>query len=449
MAKEKKEKPKKKIIPAKDSESDKTSGEAQEEKKEKPARKATDSDPGTNAIGKVNKREIVDELKESYIDYAMSVIVARALPDVRDGLKPVHRKILYTMNELGLSASAKFRKCAAITGDCMAKYHPHGDTAIYDSLVRMAQDFNLRYPLVHGQGNFGCFTKDTKVKLTDGRSLSFEDLIKEQAEGKKHWTLSFNHKTGEVEVTEIKKPRLTKKAERIIELTLDNDAKIKCTPDHRFLLRNGTYKEAKDLKPSDSLMAAYFNLEQIKDKNHYLSLLQPLTRKYVFVHKLADQYNQRLNNVRTDASSFLLHHKNFNRFDNSPNNIQRVTWKEHRDIHAKQGKEVWEKATNEMRERHKRNVKIGLSNPLVRKKISENSQRLWKDIEYRAKYPQDHFAKMAEVLWKNPNMQEFHSKKLSRQWQDAGFRKARIESAKINGLERLKNNPNLIEDLTA
>ncbi|MDO8530084.1 MAG: DNA gyrase subunit A [bacterium] len=113
-----------------------------------------------NAIGNVNKREIVEELKESYIDYAMSVIVARALPDVRDGLKPVHRKILYAMNELGLSASAKFRKCAAVVGEVMAKYHPHGDMAIYDSLVRMAQDFNLRYPLVNPQGNFGSIDGD-------------------------------------------------------------------------------------------------------------------------------------------------------------------------------------------------------------------------------------------------------------------------------------------------
>src|SRR3954467_8675629 len=91
--------------------------ETPQEPKKKAVRKATDSDPGTNAIGKVNRREIVDELKESYIDYAMSVIVARALPDVRDGLKPVHRKILFAMNELGLGAGAKFRKCAAVVGE--------------------------------------------------------------------------------------------------------------------------------------------------------------------------------------------------------------------------------------------------------------------------------------------------------------------------------------------
>jgi len=162
------------------------SGEPKEEKKEpekKAVRKATDSDPGTNAIGKVNKREIVDELKESYIDYAMSVIVARALPDVRDGLKPVHRKILFAMNELGLGASAKFRKCAAVVGEVMAKYHPHGDMAIYDTLVRMAQDFNLRYPLIAPQGNFGSIDGDgaaasryTEAKLSKLGEALLEDI---------------------------------------------------------------------------------------------------------------------------------------------------------------------------------------------------------------------------------------------------------------------------------
>src|SRR6202142_3175880 len=135
------------------------------------------------AIGKVNRREIVDELKESYIDYAMSVIVARALPDVRDGLKPVHRKILFAMNELGLGAGAKFRKSAAVVGEVMAKYHPHGDMAIYDTMVRMAQDFNLRYPLVSPQGNFGSIDGDgaaasryTEAKLSKLGEALLEDI---------------------------------------------------------------------------------------------------------------------------------------------------------------------------------------------------------------------------------------------------------------------------------
>jgi len=112
------------------------------------------------SIGVLKPREITEEMKESYLDYAMSVIVSRALPDVRDGLKPVHRRILYTMLEEGLRHNAKFRKSATVVGSCLGRYHPHGDMAVYDSLVRMAQDFSLRYPLIKGQGNFGSIDGD-------------------------------------------------------------------------------------------------------------------------------------------------------------------------------------------------------------------------------------------------------------------------------------------------
>ena len=111
-------------------------------------------------IGYVKPREITEEMKDSYIDYAMSVIISRALPDVRDGLKPVHRRILYTMLEDGLRHDAKFRKSATVVGSCLGRYHPHGDIAVYDSLARMAQDFSLRYPLIQGQGNFGSIDND-------------------------------------------------------------------------------------------------------------------------------------------------------------------------------------------------------------------------------------------------------------------------------------------------
>lgn len=116
-------------------------------------------------IGNVVAREIVDEMKESYLDYAMSVIVMRALPDVRDGSKPVHRRILYAMAELGLRHNVKFLKCARIVGDVLGKYHPHGDMAVYDALARMAQDFSLRYPLVDGQGNFGSVDGDSPAAM--------------------------------------------------------------------------------------------------------------------------------------------------------------------------------------------------------------------------------------------------------------------------------------------
>lgn len=110
-------------------------------------------------------RNITDEMKDSYIDYAMSVIMSRALPDVRDGLKPVHRRILFAMNSMGLTAGGKFRKSAAVVGEVLGNYHPHGDAAVYDSLVQMAQDFKTRSPLVHGQGNFGNIDGDNAAAM--------------------------------------------------------------------------------------------------------------------------------------------------------------------------------------------------------------------------------------------------------------------------------------------
>lgn len=104
--------------------------------------------------------EISEEMRRSYLDYAMSVIVARALPDIRDGLKPVHRRIIYTMYENGYDYNRPYRKSARIVGEVLGKYHPHGDTAVYETMVRMAQDFSMRLPLVDGQGNFGSMDGD-------------------------------------------------------------------------------------------------------------------------------------------------------------------------------------------------------------------------------------------------------------------------------------------------
>jgi len=128
----------------------------------------------TDAVRRVS---IEDEMRSAYIDYAMSVIVARALPDVRDGLKPVHRRILYTMHEMGLRSTSAYRKCAGVVGDALAKYHPHGDVALYDALVRMAQDFSLRYPLVDGQGNFGSVDGDPAAayRYTEARLTAISD----------------------------------------------------------------------------------------------------------------------------------------------------------------------------------------------------------------------------------------------------------------------------------
>src|SRR3954454_13201030 len=121
--------------------------------------------------GNIEPRGLEEEMRSSYLDYAMSVIVGRALPDVRDGLKPVHRRVLYSMNETGLQPNRPYAKCARIVGDVMGKYHPHGDSAIYDALVRLAQEFSLRSLLVDGQGNFGSVDDDpaAAMRYTEAR----------------------------------------------------------------------------------------------------------------------------------------------------------------------------------------------------------------------------------------------------------------------------------------
>src|ERR671934_860271 len=141
---------------------------------------------GALGPGRIEPRELEQEMRSSYLDYAMSVIVGRALPDVRDGLKPVHRRILYGMNEMGLAHNRAYRKSAKIVGEIMGNYHPHGDSAIYDTLVRMAQDFNMRYPLVDGQGNFGSVDGDppaamryTEARLTRLAEEMLADIDKE------------------------------------------------------------------------------------------------------------------------------------------------------------------------------------------------------------------------------------------------------------------------------
>jgi DNA gyrase subunit A len=154
------------------------------DKKDTPKQLAKEK-PAISPHVSIIAREVTEEMKVSYLDYAMSVIVSRALPDVRDGLKPVHRRILYAMWDIGLKPGAKFRKSATVVGEVLGKYHPHGDAAVYESLVRMAQDFAMRYPLVNGQGNFGSMDGDgaaamryTETKLESISELMLNDIDK-------------------------------------------------------------------------------------------------------------------------------------------------------------------------------------------------------------------------------------------------------------------------------
>ncbi|TSC69953.1 MAG: DNA gyrase, A subunit [Parcubacteria group bacterium Gr01-1014_70] len=368
-------------------------------------------------------------MKESYLDYAMSVIVSRALPDTRDGLKPVHRRVLYVMHELGLTHSAKLKKSANVVGAVLGGYHPHGDTAVYDSLVRMAQDFSLRYPLIEGQGNFGCFTKDTKVKLTDGRDLSFGELIQEHKQGKSNFTYTVNF-LGRIAIAEIKHPRVTKQNAALIEIVLDNAKKIRCTPDHRFMLKNGSYTEAQNLQKGDSLMPFYTKLSEKTDRLNregYTLIYQHKKDEWVPAHHLADNYNL-TQDIYQKSNGRVRHHKDFNKNNNNPTNIERLHWGNHWRIHYQHA------SAQHQNPEYRRKIAAGRtaywSQEENRRKngqyLSERNKKNWQDPSYREKmsiflseinkkYIQDHPEKRSELstratktlkrLWQNPEYQ--------------------------------------------
>ena len=364
-------------------------------------------------IGTLKPREITEEMKESYLDYAMSVIVSRALPDVRDGLKPVHRRILYAMLEEGLRHNAKFRKSATVVGAVLGRYHPHGDVAVYDSLTRMAQDFSLRYPLIDGQGNFGCFTKDTKVKLADGRNLSFEALIEEHKEGKRNFTFTVNSK-GTIEIAEIINPRMTIKQAEIMRVVLDNGEEIRCTLNHRFMLKNRVYREAKDLKPGDSLMPAYQRMSTEEDDPNvvgYSMIFQPVSGLWDFAHILSDQWNLSAGQYKKSAGK-IRHHIDFNKLNNNQDNIKRVGWKEH-----------WQSHYRFTSLKHKNDEEY-------RNKLAEGRKRFWSNNENRKAYAR----RLRERNIKN--------------WQDEKYReKMGIFLSRVNK-EYLKNHPEIVRNMS-
>ena len=331
------------------------------------------------------ERSIEKDLQESYIDYAMSVIIGRAIPDVRDGLKPVHRRILFAMNELGNHHNKPHKKSARIVGDTMGKYHPHGDAPIYEALVRMAQDFSMRYMLADGQGNFGCFTQDTKVALVDGRNLSFEELINEDRQGKKNYTFTIDKKN-EIKIAEIKNPRLTRKNADLIKVILDNGEEIRCTPNHKFMLRSGNYKEAKDLQHLESLMPLYSRLStKAEDPNivGYKMVYNPAKENWAYAHHLADIWNLE-HAIYVMGTGRIRHHINFDKLDNNPQNIRRIGWKEHWKLHYE--------LTSQ---KHK-------NDPEYRKKLQEGRIKFWSD-EANKKKLSERTSKMNKNNWKNPS----------------------------------------------
>ena len=172
---------------------------------------SSEKEQNTSSGTTIIRRVIEDEMKQSYLDYSMSVIVGRALPDVRDGLKPVHRRVLYTMLESGLLHNKPYRKSANVVGNCMAKYHPHGDASIYDTLVRLAQDFSMRYLLVDGQGNFGSIDGDNAaaMRYTETRlSKLAEEMLHDIEKRTVKFVPNFDNSSKEPTVLPSKVPNL-------------------------------------------------------------------------------------------------------------------------------------------------------------------------------------------------------------------------------------------------
>jgi len=396
---------------------------------------------------KVIPRYIEEEMKESYLSYAMSVIVGRALPDARDGLKPVHRRILFAMHELSLDHTKPFKKAARIVGETLGKYHPHGDTAVYDTLVRMAQDFSMRYPLIDGQGNFGCFTKDTKVRLADGRSLSFGELVAEHRQGKKNHTFVVNADSKKIEIAEIRDPRKTRRNAELMKVVLDNGEEIRCTLDHLFMLRDGTYKKARELKAGVSLMPMYVKPSDGKKDvslKGYEEIYQPLQEKWEFVHHLADGWNLK-NHVYEKSAGRIRHHKDFNKRNNSPDNIQRIPWNEHWRLHKeiagrrhKDDPEYVRKIA-ESRKRfltdpknlkriadrtRDRNIH-NWADPSYRQKMAEIVRRAWRRPAYREKIIASSNRNL-RALWEKEEFRQLlsglKSKELKKRWRDPLYR---------------------------
>ena len=227
--------------------------------------------PGNQAVREIAKTNSLTAGKAQAVPYLAaqakldatdSPLAALARDFVRDRItfaqvsevRPAPAAVTY---DIQVDVDHEFIANGVLVHNCMGNYHPHGDQALYATMVRMAQDFNMRYLLVDGQGNFGCFTGDTKIKLLDGTEKSFAELAELSADEVFH-VYSVNA-DGRIVVGEGRHSRITRQGAELVEVTLDNGERIRCTPDHRFLLRSGVYKEAQSLTPQDSLMPGYFD----------------------------------------------------------------------------------------------------------------------------------------------------------------------------------------------
>ncbi|MDO8516734.1 MAG: DNA gyrase subunit A [Nanoarchaeota archaeon] len=262
-----------------------------------------------------------------------------------------------------------------------------------------------------GQGNFGCFTADTKVMLTDSRAISFAELIKENKEGKRNFTFTVNE--GIIEIAEIKNPRKTRDNAEIMKVVLDNGEEIKCTLNHKFMLKDGNYKEAKDLESGDSLMPSYFRLSTKEDDTNtigYSMIFQPKLNSWNFTHILSDEWNLE-KGIYEKSSGRIRHHADFNKLNNNPNNIRRLQWKEH-----------WKTHYDFTSMKHRTDKEYV-------KKLAEGRKEFWADKENRDAYSERMTQRNLEN-WKKSDYQQ----------------KMRITLSE-SSTRYLKNHPEVIEEI--
>ncbi len=307
-----------------------------------------------------------------------------------------------------------------VAHNCLGKFHPHGDASVYDALVRMVQDFSLRYPLIDGQGNFGCFTGDTKIRLVDGTVKSFHELS-QLPPGARFYVFSVDG-ANRIVIGEGKNARATRRNAALVEVLLDNGEKIRCTRDHRFLLRDGTYKPAKDLTPEDSLMAGYFDLAPVREErsNDYLRVQQPDGSR-TFVHWLADAWNLARGRYERRTGR-IRHHKDFDRFNNSPDNIERLSFSEHNRKHAEYAKTLWKQ--DAFRARQRAGVRAYYS---AHPEIVDERRRRFVEANrsgrYRTEASEQQRREALRTLYeREPERRHELAQNARRRWQDTAFR---------------------------
>ena len=272
--------------------------------------------------------------------------------------------------------------------------------------------------IVEGDSAGGCFSGNTKIALVDGRNLTLEELVQEDRLGKKNYCYTIRNDES-IGISEIKNPRMTKKSAEVIKIVLDNNEEIICTTDHKFMLKNGNYKMAKDLRDNDSLMPLYRQYSRIGQRitiKGYEMVFDPKESRWIFTHLLADKYNLE-KNIYSKETGNVRHHKDFNKLNNNPDNLIRMTKEEHLLLHS----EILEKT-------------------LHREDVKEKVKKIHQSEEYRAK---------TREIMSTPKMKKLLSERAKKQWQDEEYKKYMVkkflEFYEANPEYQIKNNKLLNE----